>query len=105
MINDAIFLFSNKYAYNIVNLFNIKVLMRLMVLFSPLFYLCDIINPYPGPLILHVSDSNPESILPDIRSGFHILDHVTHIFLCENKKRIHKHVLQNQFMATLHNKF
>lgn len=58
-----------------------------LVLFSPLLHLCDIIDPCPVPLVLHVSESNPESILPLTITGFHILDYVTHIFLKKKKKK------------------
>lgn len=72
-----------------------KVLFQL----SPLLDLCDIINPNPSVLSLYVSDTDPESALPPLITGFHILDVATDKFLCNQKEK--KSVYLNIYLASI----
>lgn len=60
---------------------------KILFQLSPLLDLCDIINPNPSVLSLYVSDTDPESALPPLITGFHILDVATDKFLCNQKEK------------------
>lgn len=73
---------------------------KILFQLSPLLDLCDIINPNPSVLSLYVSDTDPESTLPPLITGFHILDVATDKFLC-NQKEKKKSVYLNIYLASI----
>lgn len=72
---------------------------KILFQLSPLLDLCDIINPNPSVLSLYVSDTDPESALPPLITGFHILDVATDKFLCNQKEK--KSVYLNIYLASI----